>query len=152
MAQPLTRPGAAAFDRMDGNITYLLTTIAKQIENEIPDLLQGTDLNTTGYRILKSVQAYDDLSISDLGRIMQIDRAQISRAAVALAGQGYVSFHDHPGNKRKKMVSLTPRGVEVLALVAPRFDARRARIEAALGPRLGDTLAALHIVRDALPR
>lgn len=140
------------FDKMDDNVTYMLATVAKQAENEMTTLLSGTNLNITAYRIIASLAEYDTVSISDLGRILRIDRAQVSRAAVVMEGQGYVAFADHPQNRRKKMVSLTEGGRTTLAEIAPRFAERRRRMEDALGPkRLADTLDALHILSADLP-
>ncbi|MGR3500743.1 MarR family winged helix-turn-helix transcriptional regulator [Pseudaestuariivita sp.] len=150
--EPLT-PGDRHFGKFDRNLIYLLVTVAKQLEADMPTLLEGTRLNPTTYRILGSCAIYGAVSISDLGRIMLIDRAQISRTAAQLEQDGLVRFAEHPHNKRKKMVTLTDAGRAELDHAAPRVTERREGLEAMLGKeRLADLLDALNTISDVLPR
>ncbi len=136
---------------MDGILTYMLSSVAKKLDNDMPALLEGSPLNATAYRILACLDYQGDLSISDLGRVMNIDRAQISRAAAALQDDGFVAFQPHQTNRRKKMVTLTASGASALETASPRIIDRRRRLESALGPvRVQALLESLHILSAEL--
>lgn len=136
---------------MRGILTYMVSSVAKKLEADMPALLEGTQLNTTAYRILACLDYRGALSISDLGRVMNIDRAQISRATAALEQDGLIAFQPHRTNRRKKMVVLTNDGNAALIDASPRIVERRRRLEDALGPeRLQDLLTSLQILSREL--
>lgn len=136
---------------LDGNLTFQLSRVAKLLENQATALLTDTELNLTAYRLLRIVSIFEAITISDLARLMVIDRAQISRAAAELEKTGYLSTQPDPTSKRKKLLVLDEKGVAILAHLAPAFTARRERLDALIGDdKLDDLLELMNTLSDYL--
>ncbi|SCZ62196.1 DNA-binding transcriptional regulator, MarR family [Epibacterium ulvae] len=118
---------------LENNVTYQFSMIAKLMDMDALAKLEGTGLNLTSYRLLKTVETFETMSIADLSRHMVTDSAQISRTATELGKRDLVEFQVDPTNKRRKLVVLAPAGIELMAKLAPVFKARRAAVEDLLG-------------------
>ena len=118
---------------LESNVTYQLSMIAKIMDIHAQSLLSDTPLNLTAYRLLKTVETFELISIADLSRHMVTDNAQISRTATDLGRKGFVEFRADLKNKRRKMVVLSKDGMALMAKLAPRFEARRKEVEECLG-------------------
>ncbi len=132
--------------QLESNVTFQFSMISKLMDMNALALLEDTPLTLLSYRLLKTVETFEEMSIADLGRHMVTDNAQISRAATDLAKKGLVVFAGDPTNKRRKLVRLSPDGLALMARIAPRFTARRKAVEDCLGP---DVIASLH---DVFPK
>ncbi|MGH1466119.1 MAG: MarR family winged helix-turn-helix transcriptional regulator [Cognatishimia sp.] len=136
---------------LESRLTFRLSVLSKLLDQQATALLKETPLSLTSYRIMNVVKTFGVISISDLSRFCALDRAQVSRTTVELEKLGLVSFQADTQSKRKKLVVITPEGLEILASVGPAFEVRRKEIEAGLGAealaglwqgleRLGDIL------------
>lgn len=128
---------------LESNVTFQFSMISKLMDMNALQLLEDTPLTLLSYRLLKTVETFEEISIADLGRHMVTDNAQISRAATDLASKGLVAFASDPKNKRRKLVKLSPDGVALMNRLGPRFKARRQGVEDCLGE---DVIAQLHAV------
>lgn len=70
---------------------------------------------------------------SEVGRRLGISKQAAGKTIERLAAVGYVTRADDAADRRRKLVRLTPRGIEALALSAMIFEDIRARWTAALG-------------------
>ena len=84
-------------------------------------------------RIMKVVETFGAISISDLSRFTALDRAQISRTAENLGKQGLVTFSADPNSKRKKLVKLSVEGRRILDEVRPKFADRQKHLKEQIG-------------------
>ncbi|MEM9141020.1 MAG: MarR family transcriptional regulator, partial [Pseudomonadota bacterium] len=89
-------------------------------------------LNLTSYRMMMVIAIFEEISVSDLSKLMLIDRAQISRAASDLIEDGLLEAKADRTSKRKKLLALTEAGRAKLGPLKQRFNARQIDIEAAL--------------------
>lgn len=119
---------------LENKLTYRLSIVSKLLDQQTTELLKDTPISLASYRILMVVQMFGELSLSEISRFNAIDRAQVTRSTAALEKQGFIEFRTDPSSKRKKNVILTKAGEDLLDKVRPRIDARRKRMEAALGP------------------
>jgi DNA-binding MarR family transcriptional regulator len=69
----------------------------------------------------------------ELGRKMGVSKQAAGKTIDQLKKLGYVERATDPGDARRKIVRLTPRGIESLTLAAEIFDQIRARWVEALG-------------------
>jgi DNA-binding MarR family transcriptional regulator len=84
------------------------------------DCLRPVGLNITQYAMLRVIQA-EAMSVSALGRAMVMDRTSITRALAPLERDGLI--RTEPGSdKRARLVSLTRKGVKLLANARPFWD------------------------------
>ncbi|MGI9509373.1 MAG: MarR family winged helix-turn-helix transcriptional regulator [Geminicoccaceae bacterium] len=125
---------------LESQLTFRLAVLSKLLDQQVAELLKGTPLSPTSYRILTVVDTFGAISISDISRFNAIDRAQVSRTAMALAKQGLVAFRGDPRSKRKKIVVLTDDGRALLEDLRPQFQARRNALERGLGPEAHEAL------------
>ncbi|WP_033257120.1 MarR family winged helix-turn-helix transcriptional regulator [Kitasatospora phosalacinea] len=72
---------------------------------------------------------------SELGRRLGVSKQAAGKTVDRLEALGYAERVDDPQDARRKLVRLTPRGLDVLARSAAGFDEIRARWAAALGER-----------------
>jgi DNA-binding MarR family transcriptional regulator len=84
---------------------------------------------------------------ADVGRRLGVSKQAAGKTIDRLAELGYVERGDESADRRRKLVRLTPRGIEALTLSAGAFDHARARWAALLGAdRLADLEADLRAV------
>lgn len=92
----------------------------------------------------------DGATASELGRRLGISKQAAGKTAQRLEALGYASRASDGGDHRRKLVRLTPRGIEMLALSAVIFDDIRARWSRTLGPqRVDDLESALRAIVPA---
>jgi DNA-binding MarR family transcriptional regulator len=77
---------------------------------------------------------------ADVGRRLGVSKQAAGKTIDRLAELGYVDRAAEPADRRSKLVVLTPRGIEALALSTLAFEHVRARWTRLLGP---DRVAAL---------
>ncbi|MDA1360180.1 MarR family winged helix-turn-helix transcriptional regulator [Glycomyces luteolus] len=76
----------------------------------------------------------------ELGKRLGISKQAAGKTIAGLEQQGYVERAADPGDARRKLVRLTAKGVDMLAVSARSFDAIQARWAQTIGP---ERLAAL---------
>ncbi len=123
----------AKLRRLEENLTFRFAIVNRILENQVNNIISEHGLNLTGYRVLRITEIFESISISDLSRLMRIDRAQISRSAVELEKMGLVEFANNPSNKRKKMVILSSEGQKLMDGLGPKFRERRSMIDRTVG-------------------
>lgn len=138
---------------LESRLTFRLSVLSKILDQQAAEMLKGSSLNLTAYRVLNVVDTFGEISISDLSRFTALDRAQISRTAEGLSERLLVEFADDPHSKRKKLVRLSTKGQSLLNKVRPQFLERQRALKEALGSdaydgikngldRLGELLSA----------
>ncbi|MEM1431941.1 MAG: MarR family transcriptional regulator [Pseudomonadota bacterium] len=134
---------------LEDRLTFRLSILSRLLDQQASGLLEGTQLNLTGYRILDVVDTLGEVSISDISRFCMVDRAQISRTSVALERLALVRFLDDPDSKRKKLVQLTDDGLGKLAELRPRFIARNRELDELLGAeRRADLIESINLLTE----
>jgi DNA-binding MarR family transcriptional regulator len=90
---------------------------------------------------------WDGATASELGRRLGVSKQAAGKTVDRLEGLGYVERVDDTSDGRRKLVRLTPHGLDALAHSAAIFDDLRAQWSATLGAqRLSDLEAALRTV------
>ena len=89
-------------------------------------------------------------SASEIGRRLGVSKQAAGKTVDRLAALGYVERADDPQDARRKLIRLTPHGIDSLSQSAEIFDRLRARWEAQLGAeRLQQLEASLRTVVPA---
>jgi DNA-binding MarR family transcriptional regulator len=73
------------------------------------------------------------MSVAQIAKVLGVARQGIQRLADVLEGEGLVTYLDNPHHQRAKLVGLTEKGGEALAII----DAGQAEWANALGAELG---------------
>ncbi|MEM6728867.1 MAG: MarR family winged helix-turn-helix transcriptional regulator [Pseudomonadota bacterium] len=108
--------------RLNGLLPYRINKVSKLLESEAALRLKGTGINLTTYRMMVMVEIFEEITVSDLARLMVIDRAQVSRLASDMTEQGLLTSKPDKSNKLKKLLMLTQAG-------HARYDELRMRFE-----------------------
>ncbi|NWF27862.1 winged helix-turn-helix transcriptional regulator [Streptomyces sp. PKU-EA00015] len=86
-------------------------------------------------------------SASDIGRRLGVTKQAAGKTVDRLVTLGYAERADDPADARRKLIRLTPHGLDALARSAAVFDELRAEWAASMGPdRLRDLEDALRTV------
>lgn len=125
----------------------LLRKATRRLSGVYDEALAPLGINIAQYALLRMVAARGSLSLTELGRIAELDRSTIGRNVRVLERMGLMRTGRSADDHRESMVTLTAPGSDLLARARPVWDACQARIEARLGPQkveaLGAILAAL---------
>ncbi len=134
---------------LEQDLTFRFAIVNKILEAQVVALIRDTPLNLTDFRVLRVIEVFGPLSVSELSRQMHVDRALISRAASRLEGLGLLASGADPQSQRKKILSHSDEGRALMARLGPRFAKRRALVEDTVGP---DAMAGLWQAVENLSR
>ncbi len=138
-----------ALRALESRLTFRLSVLSKLLDKQAQEMLEGTGINLTDYRILNVLNAIGNASITDISRFCAAERANISERAGDLAKQGIVAFESDPDSRRKKVVVLTHSGRELLNSIHPMFLERNEELEQLLGyARREAFVEAINILTD----
>jgi DNA-binding MarR family transcriptional regulator len=91
--------------------TYRLHVLKKHTDRALTEAFAATlALTLTEARLLISVGAFGPLSVSDLGRVSNLDRSQASRATDVLERKGLLAKTSNEADARGVLVALTAKG------------------------------------------
>lgn len=98
-------------------------------------------------RVLGMCGGPDDITISEIGRRLDITRQGASKIVAGLRERGYVAVTPSPADGREKLVTLTPRSAEMLAVRVRSAERLEARLRAEIGPEgLSQLFCALDLI------
>jgi DNA-binding MarR family transcriptional regulator len=138
--------------RLKAKPTWLISQVAAHAHGLLTERLAAAGARGYHYRLLAALAEFGPSSQASLGRRTRMDRSDVVAAVSELAAQGLVERAADPADRRRNVVTLTPRGTarlerldHVLAgvqdeLLAPLSGAERAEL-ARLLTRLLDSPA-----------
>jgi DNA-binding MarR family transcriptional regulator len=100
-------------------------------------------VNIAQYSLMSLIQRHQPVSLTELGRMAELDRSTVGRNVRVLERMGLAKPGRGEIDQREAVVSLTKRGVQVLAEATPIWES----CQSDLASRLGSTgVDALHEV------
>jgi DNA-binding MarR family transcriptional regulator len=132
----------------------LCTTLrqAAHAATEIYDrALEPTGLKITMYRVLKRLAEAERPTITELARIVELDRSSLGRNLRVLQRMKLVKFSDSD-DERAKVVSLTPLGIATLEEARPLWRKAQAKMRASLGKDADAVYAVRAVVGEEAER
>ena len=120
--------------------TWLISQVSARAHRLLTDRLAAVGARGYHYRLLAALAEFGPSSQASLGRRTRMDRSDVVAAVSELAAQGLVDRAADPADRRRNVVTLTPRGTarlerldHVLAdvqdeLLAPLSGAERAEL------------------------
>ena len=131
--------------RLTAKPTWLISQVAARAHGLLTERLTAAGARGYHYRLLAALAEFGPSSQASLGRRTRMDRSDVVAAVSELAAQGLVDRAADPADRRRNVVTLTPRGTarlerldHVLAdvqdeLLAPLSGAERAELARLLG-------------------
>lgn len=97
---------------MDDRLLFLMSRAHHALKNHIRSEFtrDGVRISPAQMGILFALRMSDGLPMSELGRIIHIDNAAVTRHADAMERDGYVKRVDAPDDRRKSIIRITAKG------------------------------------------
>ena len=92
------------------HLPYRLLLLARMIDRRSARDLQGHGLSLAEWRVLAFVGASGPASASKIGKIGEIDRAEISRAVARLEARGLIERQADESHRKRFIISPTAAG------------------------------------------
>ncbi len=106
--------------------------------------LEPAGLTLAQYSLLRKIERAGTVSLTELGRLAELDRSTVGRNVKALEQLRLV----RPAaakDRREAAVRLAPAGAAALGRAAPLWEEAQRRVEATLGPGGAEQLRALSL-------
>lgn len=120
----------------------LLRTATRKVAAAYDAALAPVGINIAQYALLRMIQNRQQVSLTELGRLADLDRSTIGRNVKVLERDGLVKTA-RGEDQREAVVSLSPGGIEALAAATPLWEACQRQIEKRLGTDKIDALRAI---------
>lgn len=111
--------------------------------------LQNVRFEQRWYGLLNQLVLNGPMSIGDIAQALRITHVSVSQASRSLEAQGIVSSEISPSDARRRQLNLTPKGVDLVAQLAPVWQALNA-VSEELNAEAGDVVDLLDRLDDAL--
>ena len=110
----------------------LLRKATRRVTSVYDDALQPIGLNLAQFSLLRHIARDEPISMTELGRKIELERSTVSRNVKVLEGMGLVETGSGK-DQREAVVELTENGRRILEDGAPLWQGAQDRIEARLG-------------------
>lgn len=110
----------------------MLRAATRKVAAAYDAALAPVGINIAQYALLRMIDNRRQVSLTELGRLADLDRSTIGRNVKVLERGGLVQT-GRGEDQREAVVSLAPRGIEALAAAAPLWEACQRQIEKRLG-------------------
>jgi len=131
-------------------LLYRLLKLAHLIQR--PFMVPGTnayELNVNELRLVVTLAHLGEAASHELCEVAALHPMNVSRAVARLRKQGRVAERPDVGNRRRKLLTLTPEGQRLYREMVPEIDEAATRLFAGLD---GETLDMLSTMIDRLTR
>ncbi len=120
----------------------VLRKASRRLTSLYDEALAPFGINLAQYSLLSNVVRRAPISLTELGRLLDLDRSTVGRNARVMARMGLLVMG--PGeDQREQALSPTERGRAVFAHAVPVWERVQQDIEAKLGPQKAEQLQSL---------
>jgi MarR family transcriptional regulator, organic hydroperoxide resistance regulator len=140
-------------------LRYLVLAAQREGNRLLAEALQPLALTPSQAEALRVLQDWQPLALVELGSLLVCEQGSPSRLVASLVAADYVASAASPKDKRKVMLTLTPRGEEAARRVAESEAALYATLNAVTSTQQINTLLPIlwavvtgHPAGDALAR
>ena len=114
------------------NIYRAANAVRKRLESTV---LAPHDLTWTGWVVLWVVWIWGDIETRHVAAEAGISKGTLTGVIGTLEKRGLLKRRTHPDDARRVLVSLTPKGRKLMAVLFPKFNAEESHVTASLtGP------------------
>lgn len=141
------------FERQFENEEFLLfrlSSVSRKIANACADVYFAEfGITVPEWRIMAQVGRFGSISARDISDKISMDRVAISRAAAKCVSLGLIRETPHPDDRRRKLLTFTPKGKSLYKTIIPRACELANVVETGLSRAEAKTLKALLEKLDA---
>lgn len=111
----------------------ILKAASRRLTSIYDRALEPAGVNVAQYSLLQRIRRAGGATLTELGRIAELDRSTIGRNVRVLERMGLAHL-GRGEDQREAVVTLTEAGRQALAIGTPLWDKAQDEIEARLGP------------------
>ncbi|MDB5998422.1 MAG: MarR family transcriptional regulator [Rhizobacter sp.] len=120
-------PDLGPIGTLEDFIPYKLSVVANRVSQSIGKLFDARfNIQIPEWRIIMALYAYNDLVFNEVVDRTSMDKARVSRAQRRLVDLGLIATSGDPDDRRKVILSLTPKGTEMCENIFPEAAERAA--------------------------
>ena len=133
-----TAPPVEDLLELERQVCFALAVASRSVIGIYRPVLEPLRLTHPQYLVMLALWQYAPLSVTALGRLLQLEPATLSPLLKRLEAVGYVERRRVPGNERELRLTLTPEGTALRerALEVPRTVMQRLQLDLADAERL----------------
>jgi DNA-binding MarR family transcriptional regulator len=118
--------------KLESLLSFRLAVMQRLLDRQMARILERHSLSLPAYRVLITIEAFDEIAAADLVRLVAVDKGQISRCCQELLSTGLITSRPDPRSARRKLLRLSETGAATLAALKPDVDARNKALDAEL--------------------
>lgn len=119
-----------------------LRKAARRVSSFYDEALAPTGISIAQFSLLKNIERRNSVSLTELGKLLELDRSTVGRNIKVLARAGLVEAAPGADDQREATVSLTEPGTAALRKSEPLWAKAQKRIESQLGTKGSEKLVA----------
>lgn len=138
---------------LDNFLPYQLNILSERISKQFAAIYQQHfAISIAEWRVLAHLSAGAPVSVREIHERAHMEKSRVSRAASRLVQAGFVRKSDNEQDRRLVTLSLTPKGVALMAELAPVAAEFEAQVLAQIGAEAPQFRSALEaLLRAATP-
>lgn len=105
---------------------------ARALARLFDDALRPVGLTNGQFSLMMSLNRPEPPPMGPVANLLAMDQTTLTAALKPLERKGWVLVTANPGDRRRKLLNLTPEGRSVLAAALPIWESTHARLEAKL--------------------
>ncbi len=118
--------------KLESLLSFRLAVMQRLLDRQMTRILERHGLSLSAYRVLITIEAFDEIAAADLVRLVAVDKGQISRCCQELIAIGLIASRPDPRSARRKLLRLSEVGAAKLLALKPDVDARNEALDAEL--------------------
>lgn len=112
----------------------MLREAARKVSSLYDEALVQFGINIAQFSLLRRIERFQPVSMTDLAHSVQLDRSTIGRNVKVLERMGFVEAGRGDRDQRESTIRLSSAGAALLAQASPIWDDCQNAMEARLGP------------------
>jgi DNA-binding MarR family transcriptional regulator len=102
---------------------------ARALARRFDEALRALDLTNGQFSLLMSLNRPEPPAMAAVASLLAMDRTTLTAALKPLRRRGLVTVAADPGDRRSRLMALTPKGVKLLAKAVPIWERTHQEIE-----------------------
>jgi DNA-binding MarR family transcriptional regulator len=111
----------------------LLRKASRKVSSYYDEALAPLGVNIGQFSLLRNIRRLEPVSLTDLAHAVELDRSTVGRNAKVLERMQLIAI-GHGEDHREAVLTIAPKGRDVLETGAPLWDGVQDDIETRLGP------------------
>ena len=125
------------------HVFLVLSRATRAMEARARDSIEGTGLCASDFGVMEALLHKGPLPVNALGKLVLLTSGSMTAAVDRLTERGLVARSDDPGDRRVRVVALTPDGRRLIKSAFARHQSDLEEVVSVLTPRERTALVAL---------